>query len=242
MTMWTRLTNHRSVPLTCALLSLFLVIGSVCAAQDQPGKKIEIKTKNTKAERAGKVDFAEALGLNLASVSNLGARIDAAREAMDPVALASAARDLAAAEKVADKQASITAAELAKESVDLAKLRSQPQELRVVALLSGDNSVQSELEKLATDVEKRLQAAKDGDKARGIQGTLFVENYTKWYITIYVDGINVGVMRPFGTGSVFVGDPAFYMTTLYGRAPGTTITWGPVGVSDPKGNYLWKLY
>ena len=59
----------------------------------------------------------------------LGNRIDTARRQYDPVALGNTASELALAEKVSGKQASLTSTALYKESVELAKLRRQVAEL-----------------------------------------------------------------------------------------------------------------
>src|SRR5262245_57258274 len=89
-----------------------------------------VTSKSTKRSRAASVNFQKAYKLPLASLGTLGGRIDAARRAGDPVALAHAASELSIAEKVSGKKASLTSKALLGESAELAQLRKQVAELR----------------------------------------------------------------------------------------------------------------
>jgi hypothetical protein len=94
----------------CLLLlgSLALVsLGVVSlAGGDEPKKddpasadKEKIESKPTKRTPAASVKFRKELGLPLSTLNTLGSRIDAARRAHDPVALANAANELGVAER-----------------------------------------------------------------------------------------------------------------------------------------------
>lgn len=71
---------------------------------------------------ACQVNFAKELGLSLDYLGSLGHRISQARKSPDPVDLALAAQALSVAEQVSGKQASITAEQVQKEALELAKL------------------------------------------------------------------------------------------------------------------------
>src|SRR5262245_55850865 len=101
--------------------------------EEVKGKDKQVVTsKPTKRVRASSINFRKAYGLPLASLGTLGARIDAARRAPDPVALAHAAGELKVAEKVSGKKASLTSNALLAEAAELAKLRKEVAELRSV--------------------------------------------------------------------------------------------------------------
>ena len=107
--------------LTLLSFGLLSVAGGDAPKQDDPAAadKEKIDTKATPRPSAAGVKFRKELGLPLSSLNTLGTRIDAARRAHDPVALAHAASELATAEKVSGKKASLTSLELAKESAEL---------------------------------------------------------------------------------------------------------------------------
>src|SRR5262249_23043919 len=91
-----------------------------------------VTSKSAKRQTAATINFRKELKLPFDSLSTLGSRIYAARRLPDPVALAHAASELAVAEKVSGKQASLTSKMLAKEAAELAGMRRQEQELNAV--------------------------------------------------------------------------------------------------------------
>src|SRR5436305_5547238 len=104
------------------LLLGFLALPSLgvvsLAGGDEPKKddpaaadKEKIDTKATRRTTAASVKFRKELGLPLATLNTLGSRIDAARRAHDPMALANAASELGVAEKASGKKASLLAKE-----------------------------------------------------------------------------------------------------------------------------------
>src|SRR5262249_35713547 len=91
-----------------------------------------VKSKAAKYTPATAVNFKKAYGLPFDSLGTLGARVQAARRKPDPVALAHMAGELAVAEKVSGKKASLTSKALLAESAELARLRRQVAELKAV--------------------------------------------------------------------------------------------------------------
>jgi hypothetical protein len=232
----------------CAAAALFglllagLLTASAVGQGQKPAKGKVIETKGAPGKLAAKVDFG-ALGLNLSGLGTLGARIDQARAAADPVALSLLAKELAVAESISKKQAKIKASDLYAEAVELAKLRQNHDELKALALIVPGKDVKEDLGALATKVAKSIEDRKNGEKTRGIGGSLHVDSRVGLYIDIYVNGIYRGTVSPFGDiYNIFVGDPGGLDTILYGRAPGTSRVWGPSRVSGAFGNYTWQLY
>lgn len=209
---------------------------SALAGADEP----KIKTKSAPMPSASKVDFQGELGIQLATLITLGARIDSAAAHCDPVALASAAAELAALEAAAGKTASIKATDLAARAAELAKQRSNPVEIRVVAALVGEESLAAELKKTADEVAQKLEDKKD-TKERGISQRLIVNNLTGYYINIFVNGVSVGTVNPYDVGSVWVGDSLYGQTVLYGQAPGTALEWGPRVVATQTSDFYWTV-
>ena len=68
--------------------------------------------------------------------------------------------------------------------------------------------------------------------------TLEVDNHTGFFITIIVDGVNVGTVDPFDVATVTI---PYGENILRGFADGTTNTWGPVDIYD-NGYYTWNLW
>src|SRR5205085_5697325 len=89
------------------------------SGQKEDDKQV-VESKARKGKPAKAVDFRKELGVPYSSLHTLGARIDAARQAHDPVSLGHAASELAVAEKVGGKKASVTSTDLMKEANQLA--------------------------------------------------------------------------------------------------------------------------
>ena len=82
---------------------------------------------------------------------------------------------------------------------------------------------------------------KGGEKSRGPSCYLDVDNHTQWTIRVYVDGVNVGVVSPWGDarGNYFSGQHIFYGVAYF--TDGSKLTWGPQSVNCD-GPYTWSLY
>lgn len=229
---------------TLGLMVLLLGASSTGLVLGQDKENI-LETKRATAASAATVNFNEELGLGFASLNALGQRIEAARNAMDPVGLASAATELHVAERVSGKTASITSAALMDEAVELAKLRFQADELRAVALLVEDEKVRKDFTDYAAQADKELAVQKQkkelGVRERGITRRLFVDNRTGYTLSIYVNGRYKGSLGPYGDGYVWVGDSRWGSTKLYAKAPGTSSYWSRT-VSGNVSDFTWHLY
>jgi hypothetical protein len=84
-----------------------------------------------------------------------------------------------------------------------------------------------------------------GSKTRGFGPgvcAVTVDNWTGWYVKVYVDGSFRGSVGPFDDGTVYVGSGA---TTVYARADftdGSYKYWGSRVVNCPRGGtFSWTL-
>ena len=199
------------------LLTLLFVGVASPAGGDQPKKddpaaadKETIDTKATPQPSAAGIKFRKEYGLSYPSLNTLGTRIDAARRAHDPVALAHTANELAVAEKVSGKKASLTSTALAKESAELAQLRRQESELRgtiaVQQQITGTDDSINALKGVLAQAKK--QAAADSEAIRMNQEPtwtprkVIVNNYTTQYIDVWLNGyykvqVNPGMSQSF---------------------------------------------
>lgn len=74
--------------------------------------------------------------------------------------------------------------------------------------------------------------------SRGSTCELTVDNFTGWYIDIYLDGNSAGTVSPYGTAKGYVNSGR---RSLYAKAPGTSYTWGPRSVTLTD-EFTWNLY
>jgi hypothetical protein len=209
---------------TVALFALMVSSTGLINARDELEKSAA--TKTSKLERmpvAAATDFVGSLRLPFQSLTTIGARIDAARLAADPVVLSCLARELAVAEKVSGKKASLNAGELEKEALALVKLRNQSQELEAVGLLLDDEKVRVELGKLAETAKEReseaAEAIKRGELKKGLQGTLIVTNLHNVPMNLYTNGLFRGTVAPFQTNFFYVDNPPGFTSVFEVRYP-----------------------
>jgi hypothetical protein len=203
-----------------------------------------IETKAAPQEPASGINFGKALGLSFESLNTLGSRIDQARRTADPVSLANAAQELAVAEQVSGKKASLTSAAVMKEAADLAKMRFDPAELKAVSLIAhGDETIAKDLTTACAKAEKaekeRIANAKDGTKTRGIMGQLHADSRVNATIFVYVDGRFVGSMGPFGDIYPYIGQSSWETTHLFARSNDGR-TWNR-NIHNAVNNYHWVL-
>jgi hypothetical protein len=220
-------------------LSVLAVAACLCAsttqlaAQGDKGKEVKGKgeTKGEQKPSAAGVDFAKELGLAFPTLVGIGGRIEEARQRPDPVGLAAAARELAAAEKASGKTATFKAEQLMKEAIDLAKLRYDADELKAVADLVG-----------AKNGKDLMELAKKAEKAeghRGIRGQVHFDSRVNVSINCYVNGRYVGTMNNFGDLRYQVGDGPNDTTILEARAADGRY-WS-YQVSNNVNNFHWIL-
>ena len=235
-----------SVALLLGLFGAFALLSPAAAEDKKPEKGKTIETKATKSEPATAINFNKVLGLDFESLATLGVRIEAARKAGDPVALASDAQYLAAAEAASGKKADLTSAELMKEAVTLAKARDHSSELKALAALTKGHPVSKELEALAEKAEKSETDAiakfKSGEKSKGIWGRLTVRNFSSQRISVYVNGTYYGTVLPYFESE--------YLTPIRDSSSDSTLisargsnggTWGPKIITGDVGNLTWTL-
>ena len=232
---------HTKTRFALALAALAVVlVPTIADAQGKKGTQ-KIDSKGERAVRAATIDFPATYNLSLEGLATVGARIDQVRLNPDPVALALIATELDAAEKVSGKQAGITAADLRKEAIDMAKRRADAKELKVVALLINDAAASKDLQELSEKAADRDAQAKAGEKTRGI-GTLTVQNFTAHKIWIYVNDSQVGWVNPFGQYTFTVNQPGFNTTKLFGRSSNNVTTWGPRYLAEDYSSFTWNMY
>src|SRR5262249_49491814 len=149
---------------------LLSVAGGDEPKKDDPAAadKEKIDSKPTKRTPAASIKFRKELGLPLATLNTLGSRIDAARRAHDPVALANTANELGVAEKASGKKASLLAKELMKESAQLAALRRQEKELWAVTTTAQQIADTDDTLKTLKDIlaQAKASAAADSEAIR----------------------------------------------------------------------------
>jgi hypothetical protein len=230
--------------------SLMSVAGGDAPKKDDPADadKEKIDTKATKVTPAAGVKFRKELGLPLPSLGTLGSRIDAARRAHDPVALAHTASELAVAEKVSGKKASVTSTALAKESAELAKLRRQESELRATMVvqqqITGTDDTINALKGILA--EAKAQAAADSEAIRMNQEPtwtprkVIVNNYTTQYIDVWVNGYYKVQVGP-GLSQSFLIEHRWNPTVLKGYGDDDESNFGPITLWGRFKTYTWNI-
>jgi hypothetical protein len=230
--------------------SLLLLCSTVESQQPKPDKDDQ-QSVNSKAEKsapAASIDFRKELSLPFGSLGTLGSRIDSARRGHDPVSLAHAANELAVAEKVSGKKASLTSSALMKESAQLAKLRKEATELQAVERVA--QQVETETETV-TDLKKEIalsqKAAKaETDALRAKQEPtdaprrVLVNNYTTQYADIWVNGYMKTTVGP-GQSKWFVIEHKWNPTVLKAYGNEDITTWGPRYIWGNFKTYTWNL-
>jgi hypothetical protein len=220
------------------LSGLMLTMAGTAAPPDKQVPKEE-KASGKVVPLATTIDFGAALGLDFPSLKALGARIEQARSAADPVGLAGAATELAAAEKAAGKKSPIPAAELFKEAVEMAGRRDVPEELQALSFLVSDAGVKKELQRQAGEAAKRQKARAEGERPRGIRGSLTVYNNSGRTVAIFINDHYVGNVGGNNEYSFYVGASPYNTTKLMARTG--RYRFGPMYISYPMHNYRWTL-
>jgi hypothetical protein len=239
---------------TAGLSLLGLVIAACFTLADEPGKgsvpddQEIVSSKSTQKKAAASVNFGKQLDLPFNSLHTLGTRVDAARRAHDPVALANSANELAVAEKVSGKKADVTSSELLKESAELAKLRRQDKELQ--AVLKVSEQLQAESNDIASmnDILTMTKQQIAADKAAintnleptWSPRTVVVNNYTPQYLDIFVNG-NYKVQVAPGMQQSFLIEHRWNPTILTAYGNEDSVTWGPRYIWGRFKKYTWNI-
>jgi hypothetical protein len=236
-----------------ALLSLVLLAPQDRAQDPQKNDpaaedRQEVRSQAVPQRTASSVNFRKELNLPYQSLNTLGARIDQARRAPDPVALAHAANELVVAEKVSGKTASLTSSQVLRESAELASLRRQEAELK--AVLHVSNQVAAEADQVAY-LRKQLALAQQQAKAdkeafnRTQEPTsaprqVVVNNYTTQHIDVYVNGFLKTQVQP-GSTQVITIEHRWNPTVLKGYGDSDSQTWGPRYIWGRFTKYTWNI-
>jgi hypothetical protein len=243
--------THRRAGL--AFLGL-LALAPLGPAQDTKGDKTApedqqvVSSKATKRTPASSVNFRKELGLPYSSLGTLGSRAEAARRASDPVALAHTASELAVAESVSGKTATVTSKQLMKEAAELAAMRKQTDELR--ALLKVSEQVQTEADTVASLRDQlaltRKQAQADKEAFERNQEPTFaprqvvLNNYTPQYVDLWVNGTYKVQVAP-GMSQTVPIQHRWNPTVLTAYGDDDTQTWGPRYVWGRFTKYTWNI-
>jgi hypothetical protein len=237
-----------------AALASFILLGWIAlayadeqqnnSAQDQQ----DVSSKGVARPSAAAVNFRKELNLPFPSLNTLGARITAARRSGDPVALAHTANELAVAEKVSGKTATITSSQVLHESAELARLRKQAAELQTVEQVA--RQVQNE-ENLVYSLRQDISAANAVTQAerQALQVNeeptfapryIVVTNYTAQFLDIWVNG-NLRTQIAPGSRKTLTLDQATNPTVLTAYGNDDSSTWGPRYVWGRFHKYTWNI-
>jgi hypothetical protein len=164
------------------------------------------------------------------------------------VNLAHAASELAVAEKVSGKSASLTSQQLIAESAELAAVRRQEAELSSVLEVSQQlRTAQDRLNNLKTQIAA-AQAQTKADKRALLATeeptskprTVVVNNYSTQYIDVQVNGYLKGQVLP-GTTQTFTIDQRWNPIVLKGWGDSDESTFGPVVLKGAFDKYTWNI-
>jgi len=235
------------------LLGIF-ALASIAPSQDTPKEdpaandQQEVASKVAHKATAASVNFRKELKLPFASLNTLGSRIDAARRAPDPVALAHAASELSVAENVSGRKASLTASKVMQESAELAKLRKQATELqaveKVAEQVATEQDLVTQLKKQIADAQAEAQLQQQAFE-RNQEPTwqprkVVVNNYTPQLLTIYVNGIYKGEIQP-GMGQTYIIEHRWNPTVLTAYGDQDIDSWGPRYIWGRFQTYKWNI-
>jgi len=218
-------------------------------AKVEPDDSQVVTSKAQKRPAAGAINFRKDLNLPYTSLTTLGTRIDAARRAPDPVALAHAASELAVAEKVSGKKAALTSTAVLKESAELAKLRGQASELKATLAVSnqiaGEQALITELKKDIESAEQKSQMEKEAirqnQEPTAVPRKVLVNNYTTQYIVLTINGYARQPEIPPGGSHWFVIEHKWNPTVLSAYGDDQLPEWGPRYIWGRFNTYTWNL-
>jgi hypothetical protein len=234
-------------------LLAILLLGSAGQSQDKkdPPKKDDKQVVDSKAEKrtpATSINFQKELSLPYSSLGTLGSRIEAARRSSDPVSLAHHASELATAEGVSGKKASLSSKELRKEAAELAKLRREEKELEALVKVSSQVADEQEqvtnLKEVLADEKQRAKAESDAirrnEEPTGTPRKVLVNNYTTQYVDVYINGFYKMQLQP-GQSKWCVIEHKWNPTVLKAYGNQDVTQWGPRYIWGNFPKYTWNL-
>ncbi len=224
-----------------------LSVGQDAKDEPKPKDKQVIDSRPEKRKLAAGVNFKKELGLPYPSLGTLGARIDSARRQSDPVSLGHAASELAVAEKVSGKQATLTSTKLYKEAVQLARLRRDVAELRAMLAMNYQiTNAQGEATLLQQDIDQAKQFAQNEKRQIEMNQEptgprkLIVNNYTTQYIDVTVNG-RLKMQVPPGESRWCMIEHKWNPTVLEGYGNEDLDKWGPKTILGDFKTYTWNI-
>lgn len=214
------------------------------AAQDQQ----VVSSKASKKPAGASVNFRKELNLPYATLGSLGARIRAARKSHDPVALANAANELAVAEKVSGKKASMTSQMLIKEAAELGSYRKQKTELQatlhVANQIAADEETVKRLKQEIADAETIAKADQQSiagnEEPTWAPRKVVVNNYTTQYLDIYVNGRIRAQVDPGGQQTIVI-EHRWNPTVLTATGDQDIDHFGPRYIWGRFSKYTWNI-
>jgi hypothetical protein len=233
---------------------LFLPLIPLTLAEDvkkedaTPEDKQVVDSKVVRGKPATSVKFRKELNLPYSSLNTLGPRIDAARRASDPVTLAHAANELAVAERVSGKKASLTSSQLIRESAELAKLRRQQKELeavqRVSEQIAGEDDtialIRKEIALAQAEATRDTEAYKQNLEPTWKPRKVIVNNYTTEYLAITVNGNYKMEVEP-GMTKICIIEHRWNPVVLWAYGNEDIDKWGPREIWGRFNTYTWNI-
>jgi uncharacterized protein (TIGR03000 family) len=218
--------------------------------EEKPKEKEQqaVTSKAAHRTRATTIDFRKAYNLPFQSLGTLGARIEAARRAPDPVALAHTAGELAVAEKVSGKQAPLTSRALVAEAAELARLRRQVAEMKATFTMQQQianeetdrNYWSTQIAWAQSIANQEKEAVLSNELPTAAPRKVLLNNYTDQYIDLWVNG-NLRMQIPPGGSKWCVIEHKYNPTTLTAYGDGDDAVWGPRQIFGEFSTYTWNL-
>jgi hypothetical protein len=222
------------------LMVSFIAFATMAYAKEKEtevaGKEMEkpmemFKYKNIMGEFGAEYHF----------LADIGEMIDKGREHRDGNTLLAAALLLFYAEKDAGKKAeTITGKGLLEETANLAKEQNNEELASKIADFYEDDIFGMDNAEMANEFRKLAKQYKAASETRAGYGTVIINNDTPYYIRVYVNGYDRGILYSGNIG--WVTDIPAGTILLYGYAPYTDYEWGPItGYLGSDGTYTWNL-
>lgn len=227
--------------LLAVLLVLVVAFATLSFAQDKKEEEVTGKEMKEPMELLKYKNIMGEFGAEYHFLADIGEMIDKGREHRDGNSLLAAAMLLCYAENVSGKKAeTITGKALIEETADLAKAQKNAELAEKIADFYEDSIFGMGDKKTAEEFRKLAKQYKAASETRAGYGTVIINNDTPYYIRVYVNGYDRGILYQGNIG--WVTDVPAGSVLLYGYAPYTDYEWGPTtGYLSSDGTYTWNL-
>lgn len=220
----------------------FLAFTSITFADKKGEEKSESgKAMETPIESLKYKNIMGDIGADYHYLSDIGEMIDMGRAHNDGNTLIAAALLLLYAENDSGKKSSvITGADLLKEAAELAKVQENAKLATKLADVYEDGTFGLGDKTMAADLRKKAKEYDAASSQRSGYGIVIINNETPFYVQIYIDGYDQGVL--YSGNYTYVTDVPAGTVLLYAYAPYTDWEWGPTtGYLSAGGTYTWNL-